>query len=98
MVKKSASGNGPSRTHSPTVKHKKPKNSTSDTGWKKIKQAECLLHHVKAVNTAVGKHVGYIKQKSFLHTYVTILEKEWLFNGTLNVGGDFQQKRGKGLH
>lgn len=68
-VEKSASENGPSRSHPPTVK---PKNSTSYGGWKKIKQEECSLHHVKAVNIAVGGHVGYIKQKGFLSTYVTI--------------------------
>lgn len=55
-----------------------------------MKQAECSLHHVKAVNIAVGKHVGYIKQRSFLSMYITILKKKKkkrLFNRT--EGKDF---------
>jgi len=42
MVKQSASGNGPSRTHSATVKPKKLQNSTFVGGWKKKKKSRVL--------------------------------------------------------
>jgi len=75
-------GMGPQELTLPLWNLRSFKTAHSLEAGRKKKKAECSQHHVKAVNIAVGDHTGYMKQKSLLSTYVTVLQKKKKREGT----------------